>query len=136
MKVTVVSHPPADRHAHDVILAVTVTTRRARRMPASTQTVTVAAWQGAAFVGGRIVSVSSLVGLRAWVDIEDVSLRRVVTRLVCDQLYWRDLADATIAEIPAFTTAQTRRFQAAFENTQAFKCAFAGTPLPRLPQEH
>lgn len=129
MKVTVVAYPPADRLEYDVVLDVTVTRRRVGRAPASTKTVSVAVWQGAGFVGGCVICPG------AEVTVEDTRLRAVVTRLVCGQLYLRgDLADALVAEIPAFSAAQMRRFQAALENTQAFKRAFAGVPLPQLPQ--
>lgn len=128
MKVTVVQTSASV--AYDVALDVIVTRRRVGRAPASTRTVSIAAWQGAGFVGGRVVQPGPAVE-----DIEDTSLRTVVTRLVCGQLYLRgDLADALVAEIPAFSAAQMRRFQAALENTQAFKRAFAGVPLPQLPQ--
>lgn len=126
MKVTVVQTSASV--AYDVALDVIVTRRRVGRAPASTRTVSIAAWQGAGFVGGRVVQPGPAVE-----DIEDTSLRTVVTRLVCGQLYLRgDLADALVAEIPAFSAAQMRRFQAALENIQAFKRAFAGVPLSRL----
>lgn len=127
MKVTVVQTSASV--AYDVALDVIVTRRRVGRVPASTRTVSIAAWQGAGFVGGRVVQPGPEV------LVEDTRLRAVVTRLVCGQLYLRgDLADALVAEIPAFSAAQMRRFQAALENTQAFKRAFAGVPLPQLPQ--
>lgn len=130
MKVTVVSYPPADRLEYDVVVDVTVTSRRVGRASASTKTVSIVAWQGAGFVGGRTE------GMAPEAVVEDTSLRAVVTRLVCARLYLRgDLADCACADIPAFSAAQMRRFCAALENIQAFKRAFAGVPLPRLPQD-
>lgn len=130
MKVTVTAYPPADQLEFDVALDVTVTSRRVGRAPASAKTVGIVAWQGAGFVGGRTE------GMAPEAVVEDVSLRAVVTRLVCARLYLRgDLADCACADIPTFSVAQMRRFCAALENIQAFKRAFAGVSLPRLPQD-
>lgn len=129
MKVTVTSFPLANRLEYDVVVDVTVTSPRVGRTPASTKTVSIVAWQGAGFVGGRAKGAEPEI-------VEDTSLRAVVTRIVCARLYLRDdLADYQCADIPAFSAAQMRRFCAALENIQAFKRAFAGVPLPRLPQE-
>jgi len=128
VKVTIARLSTTD-DSYDVALDVTVTRRRVGRAPASTQTVSIIAWQGAGFVGGRV--------WRSTADttvVEDISLRAVVTRIVCAQLYLRDLADCPCADIPTFSEARMRRLCAALENIQTFKRAFAGVPLPRLPQ--
>lgn len=126
MKVTVKSRP-STYDAYDLIVDVTVTCRRPGRLPPSVKTVPVGAAQGAGFVSGNVVGG----GLS---PIEDTNLRNVLTRAVCVRLYLGDLADCLCSEIPALTTAQMRRFCAALENIRAFKRAFAGVTLPRLPQ--
>ena len=124
MKVTVKSRP-STYDAYDLIVDVTVTHRRPGRLPPSVRLVSVGAAQGAGFVFGNVVGG----GLS---PIEDTSLRNVLVRAVCAQLYLGNLVDCACGEIPALTTAQMRRFCAALENIQAFKRAFAGVALPRL----